>query len=58
MTEKELRQEILRQATEGRVSCRPMLELARRTATPTGKIGRLCDKLNIRIRGCQLGCFR
>jgi hypothetical protein len=35
-----------------------MLALALLTATPPAKIGRLCDKLNIRIRGCQLGCFR
>jgi len=58
MTEKELRQAILDEAADGRVACKALLELARRTATTPAKIGKLCDKMNVRIRGCQLGCFK
>ena len=58
MTEPELRQAIQDQAVQGKVSCKAMLGLATRTGTPPGRIGKLCDEMEIRIVGCQLGCFK
>ena len=56
-TERELRQAIRQGAREGKVACRFLLNLAARTKTSPRRIGQLCDKMHLRIRHCQLGCF-
>ena len=55
--EKKLHEAIKRQAVDGKVSCKAMLELSAGAAASPKDIGTLCDEMNIRIRGCQLGCF-
>ena len=58
MEEAALREEIRRLATDGKVACKSLLDLAHRTLTPPLTLGKLCNDMNIRIRGCQLGCFK
>jgi hypothetical protein len=42
----------------GRILCSVALEMAEACHAPTGAIGRLMNLLEIKIRECQLGCFR
>jgi len=58
MTDEELRRAIRGKAVDGKVACKAMLALAARTNTPPKRIGSLCDEMKIRIRACQLGCFK
>lgn len=53
-----LREQICQLATDGKVACKALLELASRAGCQPGRIGRLCDEMNIRICACQLGCFK
>jgi len=57
MTDEELREAILAQATNGKVACKAMLELAEQTDTPSRRIGEICNEMEIKISACQLGCF-
>ena len=56
--ETEVRQALGKLARDGQARCRSLLELAERLGVAPGVVGRLCDEMKIRIRGCQLGCFR
>lgn len=58
MTEEQLRQAVRSKAVEGRVTCKVLLETAAETGAPPAEIGRMCNELGIKIRECQLGCFR
>jgi len=58
MTDEELRKAIRRQAVNGKVTCKAMLELAQSLKTPAKRLGLLCNEMKIHITGCQLGCFR
>lgn len=58
MNDQELRQAVGKLARDGQVACKVLLDLAEKTGTPPGRIGRLCDDMNLKIRACQLGCFR
>ena len=57
-TKQQIRQAIRRAAKDGKVPCRFLLELAERTGTAPREIGRHCNEMGLRIRACQLGCFR
>lgn len=47
-----------RQASGRKVlSCAAAFRLARELKVPLRDIGRFCDQHQIRIVGCQLGCF-
>jgi len=56
--EQQIRQLIQQAAEDGRVPCKFLLDLARRTGSAPKDIGRLCNEMDIRIRACQLGCFK
>ena len=56
--EREIREAIRRVAVDGKAACKVLLRLAATMAVPPKEIGRLCDEMGVRIRGCQLGCFR
>jgi hypothetical protein len=49
-----------RQEPDGRktLACTEAFELAKRFETEIMEIGRICNRNNIRIRKCQLGCFK
>lgn len=39
------------------LSCKKALQLAEKHNVTPKRVGALCDKENIKIRQCQLGCF-
>ncbi|MBT3377731.1 MAG: hypothetical protein HN742_06275 [Lentisphaerae bacterium] len=41
-----------------KLRCADALELAATHGVPPTDIGRVCNKLNIKVNGCQLGCFK
>lgn len=45
---------------EGRktISCARAFEIHRQHDVPLAEIGRICDENDIKIRACQLGCFK
>ncbi|MDI3279962.1 MAG: hypothetical protein QJR13_01130 [Bacillota bacterium] len=44
-------------AVEGRIACREALKLAEELGVPPLQVGREANRLKIKIKGCQLGCF-
>jgi DNA-binding transcriptional regulator YhcF (GntR family) len=53
----QIRSEIMKLATEGRLSCLSARELAERLGVAPSVIGMACNNLRIKIKGCVLGCF-
>ena len=49
-----------RQSPDGRrtLTCGDAFKLAKELRTEITEIGRICNQHNIKIRKCQLGCFR
>jgi len=49
-----------RQGPDGRktLTCAEAFELAKKFEIEIMEIGRICNQNNIRIRKCQLGCFK
>jgi hypothetical protein len=47
------------QETDGRkkLACAEAFELAKEFEVEVIEIGRICNRHNVRIRKCQLGCF-
>jgi len=41
-----------------RLTCAQAFELAEQFNAKVIEIGRICNQQNIRIRNCQLGCFK
>lgn len=41
-----------------RITCAAALKTAARHGIPLRTLGRLCDRNGIKIKACQLGCFR
>lgn len=37
--------------------CAEAFALAKRLAVPVSDIGRVCNEQDVKITGCQLGCF-
>lgn len=44
-------------APDGRISCPRARQLAEQLGVPARVIGRAADRLGIKIRDCELGCF-
>lgn len=40
------------------LTCKEAFELAEEFGVQILEVGRICNQKNIRIRRCQLGCFR
>jgi LAO/AO transport system kinase len=53
----ELKQEMLRKAVEGKLSCAVARKIAEELNIPFRDVGDAADQLGIRINNCQLGCF-
>jgi len=50
--------EVKKRARNGKISCRVALKLADELGVPSRNIGKAANELKIKIRACQLGCFR
>jgi hypothetical protein len=53
-----LEEEIKKHVRDGKINCREALELAENLGVKPIEIGRKLDEMKIRIKGCQLGCFK
>ena len=49
--------EILRTAKDGNINCAQALAIAKKFNVNPKEVGAEIDKLGIKIRNCQLGCF-
>jgi len=56
--DEQISREIRNITRDGRAACEELLDLARRCNIPPGRIGQLCNEMDIRVAACQLGCFR
>jgi hypothetical protein len=54
---KELKEEMLKKAVNGRLSCAAARKIAEKLGVSYKEIGSAADALGIRIKSCQLGCF-
>jgi len=48
---------ILKVAKDGKISCKQCMEIAKDFNVLPKEVGRLVNKLHIKIVKCQLGCF-
>ncbi len=55
--QKELRERILFEAERSKLSCRKAFIIAAEVGVPLSAIGKTCNEINVKIVGCQLGCF-
>jgi len=58
MEKEKLYQEILKRSQEGRIACRQCFDLAREYDVSLKIVGDICNEKNVKIRACQLGCFK
>lgn len=49
--------EIMASSKDGRISCKVAQEIGDKIEVPYREVGKRCEKLNIKISTCQLGCF-
>lgn len=53
----EIEERLLAVALENRIPCAAAFAIAEALHVPKSEVGRVADKLRIRIKACQLGCF-
>ena len=53
----QIKEEVLKIVKEGKLSCPEAFGLARSKGFDLKDIGQVCNELNIRLVGGQLGCF-
>jgi len=53
----QIKEEVLKIAKDGKLACPEAFALAKTKGFDLKKIGQVCNELNIRLVGCQLGCF-
>lgn len=54
---KELKEEMLKKAIDGRISCAAARQMAEKLGLPYKEVGAAANELGIKIKDCQLGCF-
>ena len=52
-----LEEAIRKAAVDNRISCRSAFEVASKEDVAVEEVGRVVEKLGIKIVGCRLGCF-
>lgn len=55
--QQELEKRLSNAAKDGRVLCSGALAIAKSLEISPGEVGRIANRLNIKISKCQLGCF-
>ena len=53
-----LEEAVRKAAVDNRISCRSAFEVASKEDVAVEEVGRVVEKLGIKIVGCRLGCFR
>ena len=56
--DEEVRNAVRQAESNGRASCKSLLAIAERLGVEPARVGQACNELNVKISGCQLGCFR
>jgi DNA-binding CsgD family transcriptional regulator len=54
----DLENEIKLIISEDKIACKDALELARKLNIAPGAVGKEINRLKIKIKSCQLGCFK
>ncbi len=44
--------------SEGKINCSDALDIAEELGISPSDVGDECNKMNIKVKGCQLGCFK
>lgn len=57
-TTEEIKDAMLRESVDGKLSCTNARRLAEELGVLPGEIGRVANELKIKIFGCELGCFK
>ncbi len=57
MNKEEVIKKILEVAVNGKISCTEAREIMEDHNVPYGQIGDICDEVEVKIYGCELGCF-
>ena len=55
--DKKLEDEIRGSLVDGKLPCAVAFRIAEKLGVPIRQVGDAANELDIRIRGCQLGCF-
>lgn len=58
MDQEKIYQEILKHAQDGGISCRQCFDVASQLDISLKVVGQACNDKDIKIRACQLGCFK
>jgi len=58
MNESELKKLIMRRQVDGKISCKVAFDIAEESGASKRDVGELLNELQIKIRACQLGCFK
>lgn len=58
MNEKEYEKEIHNAAEGGKITCKGAMKLATRLGVPRKDMADLLSKYKVKIKECQLGCFK
>jgi hypothetical protein len=53
-----LEEAVRKAAVDNRISCRSAFDVASKEDVALEEVGRVVEKLGIKIVGCRLGCFR
>ena len=53
----EVEKRIKESLVDGRLTCAVAFQIAREMKVPIMEIGESCNRLGIKVRSCQLGCF-
>ncbi len=53
-----LRELIKEKSTDGKINCKDALGIAATLEISAALVGKTVDEMKIKIKGCQLGCFK
>ena len=53
-----LEEAVRKAAVDNRISCRSAFDVSSKEEVAVEEVGRVVEKLGIKIVGCRLGCFR
>lgn len=55
--EKDIIRKLEENSSDGKINCAEARKIAEELNVAPEKIGEVCDKIKIKIKGCELGCF-
>ncbi|MBO8126284.1 MAG: hypothetical protein H0Z38_03500 [Firmicutes bacterium] len=53
-----IKEKVLENAKNGKLACKVAFKIADELNIPPRKVGDVANELEIKIAGCQLGCFK